>query len=489
MAIADQIKGLARHSSIYTLSTFIQRALGFVMLPIYTDIKYLPSQSTYGDLSLVYTFMAFMNIVYLYGMDSALLRYFFIGEHKREDVYKTAFITVVLNSFILSTILFLFAPEGGKLIFGAAGYKEYIWLASVILFFDGLGNLPYLILRAEEKSVTYSVMRIGRFLLEFALNIVFVVILRMEVIGILYANAIASLINFLALLPYQKKYLKGSFEFKLLKILSMFALPMLPNGLAYLIVEVSDRYLMLFLLGKDTVGIYSPSYKFGSILLFIVIAFRTAWQPFFLKVAKETNAKEIYAKVMTYFTLGGVLVIIGASYLLEYVLKMPLAFGKPIIGEKYWGGLIIMPIIMSSYLFYGMYVNLTVGIYIKKKTQYMIIFSGLAALANVGSNFYLMPHYGIVGAAIATLLSYLIMAVTIFVANQKIYHVPYEYGRLIFLLVLLTGSMVVYYAFDISIVVRIAVLIIIPVIFYLTGFFKTDEINALRRLLAKSKAG
>ena len=475
MSITNQIKSLAKHSSVYTVSTFIQRALGLVMLPIYTNVAYITDRSAYGDLSLVYTFIAFLNILYLYGMDSALLRYFFLGEYKRENVYKTAFIGVLANAFFLSIVLFAFAPFFGNLIFGNQSYHNFIWFMALILFFDGIGNLPYLILRAEEKSVTYSTVRIGRFLLELILNIVFVIVLRMEVKGILYANMIASLINLLVLLPYQTKYFKGVFDKTLFKNLLWFGLPMLPNGLAYLTVQVSATYLMSLLLNKDTLAVFSASYKFGSIFLFIVMAFRTAWQPFFLKVANQENAKEIYSKIMTYFVLLGLLIITGGSYLIEYLVKLPLFFGKPFMGQHYWDGLKIIPLILTAYLFFGIYVNLTVGVFIQKKTNLMIIFTGLAAVVNVVSNIYLMPAFGIMGAAVATLLSYFIMAASIFIANQRIYPVPYEYGRIGLLLLILSTVLVLYYAFPLSLLLRLLIMAIVPGILLLTGFFKPRE--------------
>lgn len=485
MSISEQIKGLARHSSIYTVSTFVQRALGLVMLPIYTDVSYITSKSAYGDLSLAYMFIAFMNVVYLYGMDSALLRYFFLGKYEQKDVYKTALAGVLANSILLSVFLVIFAAPLGYLIYGSASYANFIWFSAVILLFDGLANLPYSILRAEEKSVTYSLIRIGRFFLELALNIVFVVIFRLEVAGILYANILASFLNLIVLLPFQSKYLKGIVRKNIFKDLAWFGLPLLPNGLAYLTVEVSDKYLMRLLLDKETLGIYSPNYKFGSILLFVVMAFRTAWQPFFLKVAAQEKAKEIYSKVMTYFILLGVLIIVTTSFFVEYILKWPVIFGRPIMGSSYWSGLNIIPVILTSYLFYGIYVNLTVGIYIKKKTQWMIIFTGLAALVNIGSNLYLMPNYGIMGAAVATLLSYLIMALSIFIANQKIYKIHYEYGRLAFLFILLIVLLSVFYTFNLTIYLRILLVALIPFIFGVSGFFNRQEMGALKSMISR----
>lgn len=485
MSITEQIKGLAKHSSVYTISTFIQRALGLVMLPIYTDVTYITDRSAYGDLSLAYMFIAFLNVFYLYGMDSALLRYFFLGEYKQEDVYKTALIGVSANSLFLTIIMFIFAPFFGNLIFGGHSYYNFIWYIALILLFDGIGNLPYLILRAEEKSVTYSAIRVGRFILELSLNILFVIVLHMQVEGILYANIIASLINLLVLLPYQTKYIRGVFDKALFKNLLWFGLPLLPNGLAYLTVQMSATYLMSLLLDKDTLAVFSASYKFGSIFLFIIMAFRTAWQPFFLKVAKQANAKEIYSKIMTYFILLGILIIIGGSLLIEYLVKLPLFFGRPFMGEHYWSGLKIIPIILTAYLFYGIYVNLTVGVFIKKKTNLMIIFTGLAAIVNVVGNIYMMPVFGIMGAAWVTLLSYFTMAVSIFIANQLIYPVPYDYARIAILLIILTIVLILYYVFPLSILLRLLIMVVVPGILFISGFFNPRERMAFKSVFKR----
>ncbi len=477
----QQIKNLARHSSIYTFSTFLQRALGFIMLPIYTDVLYI-SKMAYGDLILVYTFVAFMTVIYLYGMDAALLRYFFLGKFKREEVYKTGFIGVLANSLLLTGLLFLFAEPIGNLILGGNGYGTFIRLAAVIMFLDGLGNLPYLVLRAEEKSISYSVLRIGRFVVEVALNILFVVVWRYGVIGILYANALASFLNLLALLPYQNKYIRAPFNKEAFKTLAAFGLPMIPNGIAYLTVEMSDKYLMRFLLGKETMALYSASYKFGSLLLLLVIAFRTAWQPFFLRIAKEEdNPQRIYARVLTYFFLVGSFIVVTGSYFVEYIVKLPLGGSRTLLGHAYWSGIIIIPLILTAYLFYGLYVNFTVGIYIKKKTQWMVLFTGLAAVVNVGSNFYLMPHFGIMGAAVATLLSYVVMTFAIWIVNQRLYPVHYEYGRLLIILLYLTAMLFVLYYFNPGFGIRLILVLLSPILFLSGGFLKKEEWRVLER--------
>ncbi len=487
VSLKANLINLSRHSFIYTFSTFIQRTLGLIMLPIYTDVSYLASSSDYGDYTLVYTFIAFMNIIYLYGMDAAFMRYYFLGRFSRENIYKTAFLFVGGNALLMSLIIFLAAEPLSVVIFGSDQYIFFVQMAAVILTFDTFCNLPYLILRAEERSVAYTGIRVSRFVVELALNIVFVVVLKQGVKGIIYANALSALVNLIVLIPAQKPYLKGQFEKPALREMLLFALPMIPNGIAYLVVEVSDKFLMRILLDKETLGVYSANYRFGTILLMLVMAFRTAWQPFFLKIAKQEDARRIYARVLTYFTLMATLITIVVTFFIGDLVRFPLPGNRTLMGENYWGGIGIIPVILVSYMLYGFYVNFTVGIYITKKTRWMILFTGLAALVNVSSNFYLMPAFGMMGAAVATLLSYLVMTVTIYIANQKLYHVPYEYRRITLLLIVLSVALGLYYGIDLLLWHKLLFLAIVPLLLFLGGFLDRGEWLQLKRLAGKLK--
>ena len=485
MHIFPAIKNLTRHSAIYTVSTMIQRAQGLIMLPILTDPSYLATKALYGDYVLIYTFIAFMNVLYLYGIDSAFMRYFFLGQHQRKDVYSTAIRLLTITGILTSAIIMFFADQISVLIFRDQGYEFFVQISAAILFFDTLANIPYLILRAEERSIAYTGVRIGRFLLELFLNILFVVFLKMGVKGILFANLAAAIINFLVLIPSQLKYVKGSFSYTVMKDLLLFGLPMIPNGIAYLVVEMSDRYLMLYLLGKETVAVYGANYKFGTLMLFLVTAFRTAWQPFFLKIVNEAEAKAVYARVMTYYLLGASFVVLLGSYLIDYIVRMPVLPGKTLLGDEYWGGVPVVPIILLSYLFYGIYVNLTVGVYVKKKSRWMGLFTGLAAVTNIASNLYLMPHFGMMGAAVATLLAYIVMAAAIFILNQNIYPIRYEYKRIGLILLILTGAIFIYYYLTPGLLVRILILIGFPALIFWGGFFDREEKQVLNRFWRK----
>jgi O-antigen/teichoic acid export membrane protein len=485
MTILGQIKSLTKHSAIYTISTVIQRAEGFILLPILTDTSYLATKSEYGDYTLIYTFIAFMNVFYLYGIDAAFLRYYFLGRQKKEDIYRSAIQILFITSLASSILIFLLAGPLSLFVFNESHYTFFIKMAAAILFVDTLCSLPYLILRAEERSVMFTVIRLGRFFLELILDIFFVVFLKTGVKGILYANLVAAIINLIVLIPSQAHYLHGNFSFPAVRELIRFGLPMIPNGIAYLVVEISDRYLMLHLLDKDKVGEYSANYKFGTLMLLLVTAFRTAWQPFFLKVAKQPDAKKIYSRVMTYYILGASVIVLAGSLFIEYLVKIPITARVTVLGQAYWGGVRIIPIILLSYLLYGIYVNLMVGIYIKKKSEWMALFTGLAAVVNIGANFYLMPHYGLMGAAWATLLAYVVMVLSIYIANQKIYTVAYEYKRLLLIGAYMSGGLILYYLIPMNFFIRLLFILAMPLVMILFNFFSEEEKVYLRSVFKR----
>ena len=160
------INKLFRHSAIYSISTSIQRLQGLIMMPIYTSTQFLPQLSQYSNYGLVYTFIAFMNFVYFYGMDSAFLRYFFLGKADRKTVFSTTFWVLLISSITTSILISVFSSSIAKFILFSPELAPLIRLASLILLFDTVGNLPYLILRVEERPVRFTVFRMIRFFIE-----------------------------------------------------------------------------------------------------------------------------------------------------------------------------------------------------------------------------------------------------------------------------------------------------------------------------------
>ena len=211
-----------------------------------------------------------------------------------------------------------------------------------------------------------------------------------------------------------------------------------------MLIQGIDRPILTHLTDLSTSGLYSANYKLGIFMLLFVNMFQYAWQPFFLQNAQEKNAKEIFAKVLTYFTLVASIILIVLSLFISDLAQFHI-FGHSIIGKAYLSGLNIVPIILFAYLFNGLYVIFTAGIYIKEKSLYVPMMTGIGATVNIILCYTLIPILGIIGAAFATLAAYLVMSVGYYFVTQKIYRIEYEFAKIgkIFISISIVG--IIYY--------------------------------------------
>jgi O-antigen/teichoic acid export membrane protein len=216
----------------------------------------------------------------------------------------------------------------------------------------------------------------------------------------------------------------------LYKEILKFGLPYIPAGLAGIAMQVIDRPIVKALTNDSTLGIYQLNYRLGIFMMLIVGMFDYAWRPFFLNHAKDADAKQLFAKVFTFFILGAMSIFLVLSLFIEDIVRMNF-FGKQFFPPIYWQGVEIVPWILLAYVFTGAYVVFVVGVYLEKKTKYLPFVTGAGALLNVGANFFLIPKIGILGAALSTLFSYIVMAVGMYYVSQRFYRVEYEWNKVL----------------------------------------------------------
>ncbi|GAB4332314.1 MAG: oligosaccharide flippase family protein [Calditrichia bacterium] len=471
------IKRLFSHSAIYSISTSVQRLQGLVLTPIYTSTVYIASMSDYSNYGLVYTFIAFMNFVYLYGMDSAFLRYFFLEEKEQKTVYSSTFWVLSISGLTTSVLLFLFSSQIADWVLFSSELGRMIKYAGAILFFDTIGNFPFLLLRAEEKPVRFTLFRLLRFTLELLLNILFVVVLKHGVWGILQANVIASVINLLFMLPFTLKYLQLKVDFSLTRQMVKFGLPFLPNGIAFMVIEMMDRFLVTKYLGKEVMAFYHANCKFASVLFLLIIGFRNAWQPFFLKEAKSGNPRKTYPRILSFYLAGAGMLVVLITFFVRDVLTYPILNGGYLLGRDYWDGITIIPWRVLAYFFYGIYVIFTPAFYILKKSQYMVLFTGLGAIVNLLINLFLLPHWGLWAAVTANAAAYGTMMLAIFLASQKIYPLPINWLRTGLQVLLVGCAMFLYYITGLSFGVKVIAFLVVGGAMYLITLGKFSRIG------------
>jgi len=365
--------------------------------------------------------------------------------------------------------------------------NSLVVLSALILFFDANVVIPFLKLRLERKAKIFSLYRVINILINIILNVYLILILKWGIEAIFISNLAASVFTLILIAPTIIKNFRFSFHKILFKRLLKFGLPYLPAGIAVMLVQVIDVPILQKLTDIKTVGIYKANYKLGIFMMLFVNMFQFAWQPFFLNNAKEENAKELFSKVLTYFTIVGSSMLVFLSLFIDDIVKINLG-GFSLIGSNYWAGLYIVPVILLAYLFNGFYVVFSAGIYIEEKSIYAPIVAGLGALTNVAANYILIPHFSILGAAFATLLSYVVMAAGYYIVTQKFYKIYYDYLKLAKMALGVTFIGVVYYLLMYGGFLNIYYKIILAFIFVsyiLTNVFEKNEMNFIKSKLLR----
>lgn len=479
----DKIKQLTKDAVIYGISTILGRFLNFLLVPFYTNI-FLPAE--YGIVSNIYAIVALLNIIFIYGMDAAFLKFATSEELSRKKVFSTIFNLILITSIFFSILLVLFNDSINIFLGIPEKYNYIMFIMLGVIILDTLTIFPFTNLRITNQAIKFSVIRVINILINVALNLILILIFHWGIEAVFISNLCASIFNFIILFPLIKENYEFNIVQTLLKRILKFGLPYLPGALAAILMQVIDRPIVEKLTDMHTLGIYQANYRLGIFMMLFVSMFQYAWQPFFLQNAKEENAKEIFSKVFTYFTLVGSFVLVILSLFIEDLMKIQIS-GVSFIGEAYWSGLNIVPIILLAYLFDGFYVNFTAGLYIKEKSISVPIIMGIGAIANILFNFLLIPILNITGAALATLISYFIIAVGFYIVSQRIYKINYEKNKLIKIFISVFIIAFLYYEFmylqRLDLIIKIILMGLYFLFLFIFKIIKTSDLKIMLSLL------
>ena len=468
--VRQDIIRLSKQTLVYGFGYVTARMINFLLLPFYSH-HIQPRE--YGIISLVYAFIAFLNIIYHYGLESAFLRFFSRAEIPRpdmgpaaagevragrgadreggitkKDVFSTVFISLIGTSLLFSFLIWSFAPGLSEALLKTAAYARIVRMTAVILLLDALFLIPLHYLRIRNKAGIFTSVTLVNVIINVGLNIYLIRFRGMGIDGVFISNIAASGFNFLVLIPVVVRNWNGRFSGSLWKKLLLFGLPFIPSGLSSMIIELSDRYMLEWFEGLRTVGLYSAGHKLGIFMMLVVMAFRFAWQPFFLQKQDDPDARPLFAVILTYFVFAMSLVFLLISFFIKEIVSLPV-MGVTLIGADYWSGIVVVPYILAAYVFNGIYINFHPAIFYSGRTWVISVVVGIAAVINVTANLILIPRVGMTGAGISSLAAYVFMAVCTYVIVRKWMPVPYEWKKLLLMFVLTLAAFAVFLAFDI----------------------------------------
>jgi O-antigen/teichoic acid export membrane protein len=485
----DKIKLLGADTAIYGVSTVVGRLLTFLLTPFYT---HLLARAELGVVANVYAWIAFFNIVFGCGMEAAYMRYVSsleIGTKKQN--FSVPFLSHVATSLLFLILILTQAAPLAATANVPLEHSTIIKYAGWILFLDALAIIPFASLRMERKAKLFAGLKLLNIITTVGCNLFFLLKMRWGIEGVFISNLIASAVTLAFLVPTILRNLDFDWSPALYKALLKFSLPTVPAALGGIMIQVINRPILRSLTDDATVGLFQANYRLGIFMMLLVSTFDFAWRPFFLSNAKEPNAKQLFARVLTYFFLLMMTCFIIISIFIGDIVTTPIFFGKSLIAENYWSGLGIVPVILLAYVFMGVSSNLVAGIYIEKQTKKLPLATFIGAAVSILVNLALIPSMGIMGAAIATLLSYAAMAVAIYFIGRKVYPIEYEWGRLGKIAL---SSAIVYACFTFihppmfELAWKVGLVVLFGVMMYVMKFFNASEVASMMRLFSKQRA-
>ncbi len=478
-----EFKRLGKHSAIYGLSNILSRAIAFILLPLYT--RYL-TPTDYGVLEILTVTVAFVSIVLQMGLGSAIFKVVLYDKDKTEEVLlSTAFYFLVISSGVFILILYLLAPSIARLILDTPQYENLVRIVFFTAFLDIISIIPLARLRMHEESIKYSVVNIGKFVVGLLLTIYFIAGLKKGVEGLVIASAIQSGIFALVLVGILAKALRLTFSGSALWEMFSFGLPLVPMGVAAAVLSMADRYFLRYYATLEDIGLYALGYKVGLVVNLLVSSFQIAWPAVLFSVAKRDDAQKFYSKLLTYFMLVLTFVGLGLSVLSREALRV-------MTTEKFYDAYQVVPLVVLSYIFLGGYYVTAIGTNLMKKTQYLALATITAAIVHLILNFVLIPDYGMMGAAVSTVISYAVMAAISCGSSLKFYPIDYEWGRLLKIIAVAaalygTSNLIHTDILAVDVFLKTVLVVAFPFALYLLSFYTEEELSKVQ-LFVKSRS-
>ena len=459
-----QMKILAKETAIYGVSSIVGKFLNWMLVPLYTYV--LQQQSDYGIVTNLYAWTALLLVILTYGMETGFFRFANKEGENPQTVYSTSLIALFSTSLLFAVACVIWqTPITNAL--GYPSHSEFIALLGIVVAMDAFASIPFAYLRYKKRPLQFAALKLLFVFLNIVLNIFFLVLCpkiqdwaivsswynpNYGVGYVFVANILATSIQTLCLLP---AILEGCrvnhglpthesghiFSWTLLKQMLRYSLPLLVLGVCGIMNQTLDRILFPFFYnGADAqaqLGIYGACFKVAMVMMMFTQAFRYAYEPFVFAKHKDRESVEAYADAMKYYIIFSYMILLGMIFYLDLL--------KFIIAPSYWEGLKIVPIVLWTYIFQGVYFNLSFWYKLTDKTQWGAYFSLIGVAITFGLQAVFVPRIGYVASAASSTVCYLVIMLLSYFIGRKHLEIPYDLRRIGIYTLLVVTLLAVYY--------------------------------------------
>ena len=475
--MSGYLRRLATTGAAYTAASIISKVIAVALLPLYT--RYL-SPADYGAAEILFAAVVTVSIVVRFGLIEAILRFYHKDDEDPAQVVAGSFAGLFWLSTIGALVLLPFAgpiaeallPEAEP---GALGTSatDLVRIAIGGLWVLTMWEFMLTLFRLEERARAYFLTTILNVLASIALTVVLVVGLEEGARGLLIGSYAVGAAFVFALIALQWRRLSLRFDRGLMRRLFRFGAPTMPAEVSLYLLNFVDRLIIVRSLGLAEAGLYSLGVKFAQAVNVLVRGFQLAWPPLAYSIREDEEARRVYAIVVTLFVAGCAWVVAGMWLLSRWIVR---ALADP----KFFDSFEVIGLISTAVTLYALYLVLVVILGRTGRTEFNFPAAIGALVANVILNLLLVPPLGIVGAGLALVASYVVVLGLMYVFTQRLFPVPYEWGRLlrvIFTVAALVGlaELLAPTSGALGLLIRAALFAAYPLLLLATGFFTAGE--------------
>ena len=415
----SEMKSLAKDTAIYGVSSIVGKFLNYLLVPLYTYV--LKQTADYGIVTNLYAWTALLLVILTYGMETGFFRFANREDQDSASVYKTAFLCLLTTSAVFAVLVTLFRqPIAGVL--GYADHAEFVAMMFVTVAIDAFACIPFAYLRQQKRSMLFAGLKLLFVLLNIAFNLLFLVVLgKNDVFYVFLSNILATTIQTLVLLPFTLPK-GGHFDGQVLRLMLRYSLPLLVLGVAGIMNQTLDRILFPYLYpGEDAqaqLGIYGACFKVAMVMMMFTQAFRYAYEPFVFAKHKDRQSVEAYADAMKYYIIFSYLILLGVIFYLDIF--------RYIVSSAYWEGLKIVPVVLWTYVFQGIYFNLSFWYKLTDETKWGAYFSLIGLVITLVLQIVGVPIIGYWASCGSSLVCYFVIMLMSYFIGQKKAPIPYD---------------------------------------------------------------
>jgi O-antigen/teichoic acid export membrane protein len=474
--MSGYLRRLATTGAAYTAASILSKVIAVALLPLYT--RYL-TLDDYGIAEVLFSAVVFASIIVRFGLIEAILRFYYLPDEDPARVVSRSFAGLFWLATIGALIALPFAGPLSELLLDESA-PELMRIAIGGLWVLTMWEFMLTLFRLEERARAFFLTTILNVLAAITLTVVLVVGLDEGARGLLLGSYATGGAFVLALIAMQWRRLSLRIDPPLLRRLFRFGLPTMPAEVSLYALNFVDRLIILRSVGAAEAGLYSLAVKFAQAVNVLVRGFQLAWPPLAYSIRDDGEARRVYATVVTLFVAGCAFVVLGLWLFSRWIVR---ALAAP----KFFDSWEAIGLVSTAVTLYALYLVLVVILGRTGRTEFNLPAAIGALVVNIALNLLLVPSLEIVGAGLALVASYLVVLGLMYVFTQRLFPVPYEWGRL--LRVTLTVAALVGLAEllvptegALGLLLRALLFAAYPLVLWLSGFFSAEERVWIERL-------